>query len=831
MPTLTLLDDAMLRAGRMVPAVHRLGGGSIAMAGTQQPWRVVGSEAVVYQLRQPTGRVLALRCLLSDTHEASFADRYRALSDPATLRNLRAGGTSPIVGQIAFLPEGLSLPGSELRSVHHPIVAMDWVMGPTLIAAADRACRARDEPYLTALAQAWLSAMEILKEIQFVHGNLTGDNAMVRPREGIALVDYDTAFWPGAPTIKHLEPRPGYRHPKGVSQLAERRDDFAALVIYTSLRILSHWPDLREVHGDPASQLGGTLLFSARDLMNPAGSALFGKIRVLDDPEVQALIASLREACRKRPDDCPPFLDVVRGAATAIRHFPSSTPPPRPIGMHDNAITRQQNLSRLHGFLLAGDEDGAFHFWRTSGLIDDPQAIRDMGARIAEIEHRRAIRASRTAAEQADYVELIKQWESGKLDEEPSAAALRPIVARVRRRSDAIDRLRSALESGDAAVVGSVWPRVQTDPAASVFAARANEVISKLMGAAIAGAIERGDDASVVRAVEEAEAQGFAIGMAARRAARAAEARLDAQRRVETALASDDRAMLADMALAGELDEMGEFDAQTTKLIMRALATAHLLRAVALDEDFAIYNAYEPEIFGGSAGVPEEHAERVNMAVSRVRWLRTVRSALKQRDVTTLRTAMSAIPGQADSRLSKTEVARIQRLMRQEDALAALDAAISQGGDNRIIDALNEVELSGAVLPPDLNWDAIRGVIDRLSLIATIRRTMSTDVIDYQRLARLLAQARDEMSEDVPYLGTHLDFVQLERDVWRAAHRSRVREALKTGDDKKIAGAALPDLYGAISTLEPVERDRVQRAIDKHRNVDPLAPKEAVTTH
>src|SRR3712207_2909453 len=65
MPTLAELDAAMLRPGRSVPAVSRLGGGTIAMAGTDQPWRVVGQSAAVYQLRQPNGRVLALRCPLT----------------------------------------------------------------------------------------------------------------------------------------------------------------------------------------------------------------------------------------------------------------------------------------------------------------------------------------------------------------------------------------------------------------------------------------------------------------------------------------------------------------------------------------------------------------------------------------------------------------------------------------------------------------------------------------------------------------------------------------------------------------------------------------------
>src|SRR4051812_18314813 len=174
MPTLTLLDDAMLRAGRMAPAVKRLGGGSIAMAGSQQPWRVVGSEAVIYQLRQASGRVIALRCLLSDTPEPTLPDRYRALGSESTLKQLRAGGSSPIVGQLSYFADGINLPGSDLRSAGYALIAMNWVMGPTLIAATDRACRGRDHQYLAALAQAWLTAMEAIHQVEFVHGNLTG---------------------------------------------------------------------------------------------------------------------------------------------------------------------------------------------------------------------------------------------------------------------------------------------------------------------------------------------------------------------------------------------------------------------------------------------------------------------------------------------------------------------------------------------------------------------------------------------------------------------------------------------------------------------------------
>jgi hypothetical protein len=62
----TLYDAAMLRGPRSVPLLGRLGGGTIATISDSQPFRVVGSNAVVYQLRQATGKVVALRCWLKD---------------------------------------------------------------------------------------------------------------------------------------------------------------------------------------------------------------------------------------------------------------------------------------------------------------------------------------------------------------------------------------------------------------------------------------------------------------------------------------------------------------------------------------------------------------------------------------------------------------------------------------------------------------------------------------------------------------------------------------------------------------------------------------------
>ncbi|MGH2561730.1 MAG: hypothetical protein ACRDJH_21905, partial [Thermomicrobiales bacterium] len=301
MPTLATLDDAMRRSGRLVPAVNRLGGGMIATTGPNQPLRVVGADAVVYQLRQPSGRSFALRCLLTDHPEPGLPERYRGLASAPAVTKLRESPSSPVVGSVHYFADGLSLAGADFRSLHHPIMAMDWVDGSTLIAAVDRACRAGDTQRLDALAGAWLAAVDDLEAAGFSHGNLTADNVMVRADGRVVLVDYDTAFWPGSARPSSTESTPGYRHPAGLSTGPDRRDRYPSLLIYASLRALAHWPDLREEYGDAAETSGGALLFAPRDLADPDGSALFRAQRSIQDPPTRALIGILGEASHHRP--------------------------------------------------------------------------------------------------------------------------------------------------------------------------------------------------------------------------------------------------------------------------------------------------------------------------------------------------------------------------------------------------------------------------------------------------------------------------------------------------------------------------------------------------
>jgi len=870
MPTLDDLDAAMLRPARSAPAISRLGGGTVLLAGTDQPWRVVGRSAAVYQLRQPGGRTLALRCPLADPEalDPGLAERYRALAVAPALAPLRAAG-GPLVDRIAVFPQGLALPAHDFRSTSHPVIAMDWVPGPTLLAAADRAARAGDGSTLEALAESWAAAIAALAGAGFSHGDLAADNALVPPGEGVVLVDYDQSAWSGSPDpppsgeFGPPVPGPGYAHPSPETPAGGKRDHFPALVVYASLRLLARWPELRQEHGDPAGRGGGVLLFAAGDLADPHGSPLFARLDELDDPIGRELTAVVREACRERPGATPPLAEIVsrlrrverggRPAApppaaawptdwSAWPERPSGAPPsherrpPRPAPRPDaprlprpaldpppwpdprlgappppalDRPARQRLLTRLNSLLLAGDDGAAWRLWTESGLDRDPEAVRDLGPKLANVG-RRLLAGARAPAEADDPTAGHRPWH-GAVPGRGGPAAEPPTVEAARRRA-LVERLADALDREDERAVLRVWPELRGDPIASHLAIRAEAVLAAAAGAAVAAAIADGDDEDVVASVAEAEEHGVAVGAEARRAARAAAERTATRQALREAAAADDRPALAALALSGRLGEIGRLEPGERRAALRALAWPHLERALAADDDAAILAAADDDLFAeGHALTPQQRA-RIDLARTRTAWLHETRAALRRRDPAALRAALVKPPPGAEARLSRVERGRIARLTARQEAADELARALRDGPDSAILAALSRVEAAGAPLPEALDWAAVRGVVDRVSLAESIRAAAAADPPDYARLARLLPAARAAMVEGGAGLGPDLDFARLETDVLRAAHLARLREALATDDDAEIAAAAHPDPYDAFARLPVAQRERVERA-------------------
>lgn len=843
MPTLAVLDQLMLRAGPAVPAISRLGGGTIATAAEGQPWRVIGLDAAVYQLRQPSGRVIALRCPLADTFERSFPDRYRALATDPRLRPLRDHPDSPFPGQIVFMPDGLALPAVELRSAPHPVIASDWVMGPTVLQAADRACRAGDTGALRTLAEAWLAVVEAIAFHDFVHGDLSADNAVVRPGGGIALVDYDAATWPGSPPFPpSAHANPNYAHPTGQpAPSPEARDRFAALVVYASLRALAERPQLRPQFGDPTTEPGGALLFSPWDLVDPAESAVFSALVGLES-ETSALVRALRSACTGRADAVPALRDVVaqsaggrRGAAPTApargepagrRAFTGRGRVRKPSDASDETRDRQAKITRLNSLLMTGDDEGAVRHWLGSGLVDDPEVVRDYGTRLAEIEARLARSRSTAAAAERDQDAPFRLWEPAGFASPAPPLPVPPSVEAAQRRASQIEQLRRALDAHDMATVAALWPGLRGDPLAAALAIRVTDALRAVMGQTIADADARGDDAVLLAAIRDAEEAGVPIDAAARRAARAAATRIETRGRLHDAIAVDDRTVLADLVLSGRLGELGSVDRATARAAMRALHWPLLEAALQSDDDLRIVSAYdaEPDLFEGEGVLSREQRARVDLARSRIVWLNEVRIALRNREAKTLQMALPAAPPGALERLSEVERRRVDRLTRKEDAVARLARALKQGPDRAIIAALADVKAAGATLPDVLDWAAVRGVEDRLSLAEALREAAAADPPDYERLAILLPAARAAAREAGGTgggggLDDGLDFELLELDVLRAAHVTRLREAIASDDDAVIAAAADPDPYQAVRVLAPPQRARVERALRAQRAV------------
>lgn len=746
MPTIATFDHAMLRPGRNLAAFRALGGGSITMAGADQPFRIVGHEAVIYRLENAAPGYIALRCFLNDKLDNAVLARYQRLSKDSTLRRLRASEHSPLVQFVHLFPDGLLLPGPDFRSASEPVIAMEWIEGPTLIEAVDRAARQREHRVLHALANSWLRAVVANREVEFSHGALTGQNVMVDLDRGPVFVDYDTAWWPGAVSVSKQKPPASYAHPRGSASAPERRDDFAALLIYVSLRALAIDPSLRDEFGDPPARIDGALLFGTADLATPNKSELFERLRRLDDDEFQALLGILWEACRSPVDAVPPIDDVWQAAHAVVTEIRSPVIAPAP-SLPSVAAAAEASW---YGVAVETDQD------------------------------RRA----------AEFIQAV------------------------------VDR--------DGAVVVELWSVVRQSPEIAPYAIQATNLASEQISQRIAKGMDVQDDSEIVAAVEQAQTLTIAVTPQARRAYRRALRQVDLRATLIDALEQDDRQQLSDMAVSGELDEIRGVSRSAEHAVRFAIKWQHLQQALDTDDDEQILGCSLEELLTETGYLSQEDKDRIALAQGRRRWLQNVRSALTARDAVKLAELFAAKPAGADDLLGPSEKRRTSRLIAQRRAGIRLQEALATGDDRKLVDAMNDIETTGAPLPVDLDWNSIQKVADRLSIVATIRRAAKSNPPDYARLGRMLPAAREAFGSATPYLGHGLDFAALELDVRRAAHRERLREALRTGDQQTILTAASPDPYGAIDTLDPHEQQQVAAILARSRASNPLdAPQNA----
>ncbi len=924
MPTLESLDAAMLAPDRWVIALPRLGGGQIAATG-RQLFRLAGTDAAVYQLRQANGRALALRVPYTDTLNPTIADAWRRIGTDPALAPLRDGKSAILVGDTQLVPDALIVPGPDSRLKRYPLMAMSWVMAPTLLTTVIRAAAASDGAYIGQLATAWAGTVDRLQTASFAHGDLTGDNILVRPGIDLALVDYDTAEWPGHVAGPLTRSPSAYTHPRANASVGARaRDPFAALLIYTSLRVLAEHPELRASHGDDGTRPNGALLFSTWDLQNPGSSELMGQVRQLTrDPATLNALTRLIETCATTPEDIPTLAEILRPRSAAATSRPAPTrpapparrelpqsesvsapergasswsgtartapqaapaPAPRPAPpsrerLADSRVTeatpsqagpararqsppqagppapaageratmapaaqmptrprtapsqelvRSADREQLKRLIQRGETDAILAHWREHRLTDDETAVRLFGDQIRNLEREAAIGDAQRAAQNNDTVQFLRLWHRHNLASFPPAKRLQPIAEVARRRSEAADRVRSAIATRDVGTVARYWPSLKGDSLVGDLGIPAADALQVHFGDQIGSALAHGDDDALIEAVRIGETQGVIVPLQTRRALRAAQTRSTTRTQLDDAIRQHDHEALADLLISGRLAEIGDIAPETNRRALQALAWPHLMAAMDADRDDAILGAYDATLFdvrgSGSDILSTRERARVNLATRRLAWLTDVRGALRDRDTRALGRAFADVPDGALTRLSAVERRRIERLASREEAASTLAAAIGSGDDVAIVSALTQVASIGGSLPDELDWAAVRGVVDRVTLAEAIREAMAQDPPDAARLARLLPVARAAAEAEPDR--TDIDFAELEREVLRAAHMNRMRTAIVTDDDDVIATAATPDPFGAIDRLPAEQKERVERALAVRAKATGNAPKD-----
>jgi len=284
-----------------------------------------GNFAFIYKCQTP-GRLLALRCLRS-APPSDLAERCRQITEFRTRQGCKYLAECRYFDDALYVPIGT-------QGQYYPVIAMEWVEGKTLLAAAEALAKTRNRRALKNLADRWSTMIMEMTAHQVVHGDLQPDNIHVPPGDSsLVLLDYDTLVVPGFTEIKSPGLfSEGYVHPmysrSGIFRgFDPHMDDFGAIVILLSLRALAQSP---EFFGRWTTQ---NLLLSHHDLEYPDQSNAFDVLEASVDAQVSHLAHALRQECRSACETGQLRFATCARAETsfAFVDVPSSLAPNAPL--------------------------------------------------------------------------------------------------------------------------------------------------------------------------------------------------------------------------------------------------------------------------------------------------------------------------------------------------------------------------------------------------------------------------------------------------------------------------------------------------------------------
>jgi hypothetical protein len=753
--TLLRYQNALSRP--TVPLLSRLGA-RVEIDHTKLPVAVVGTNSVVFRLTQDSGQKLSLRLPLDEHGAAEWEVRYGSLAafERGTL-------DSRLSRRFEVHRHAVSVATADGHDVT-PVTALvsEWIEGPTLIAAADRAARAGNVQILRALAGAVRDAINELRRTGFVHGDITAQNLIVGTNGQIAFIDLDTASWPNSPLGSTGSGSPGYRHPAGATSTT-LRDSFPLLVLYASLIALAENPDRRRSWGDPISTPNAVLLLSEWDLGAPDNSECFRDITRQSGREVSRLFLALQRVLHDGPESIERHLSAIPSLA--------------PIAKIESTGTSSTSAWDLNA------------------------AVRRVRSRF---DSKEAPPATNVPAPEHPTWTVPAAVEPAAMDDDRGVVELR-------------EAFIQALADHSEGEVAVLWAKVSRDPVARTMTMQMEELYATTLSERIDRENKQGRDALVISIAEEARMRNIALPTSARTQIRAAKDRTAVRLRLDQALESDSREELTDLAVSGQLVVLGDADRKSLVRVLQALEWPLLERALETDDDRIILNTYDEELFGDSDALPKSVVRRVELARARLQWADRVRAALHQRLASEVTALFDSTPDRAESHLSASERKRAHKIVEQHRAMRQLAESIQSGDEAEIVSALATVERVGARLGQHFPWHAIRDVLERVSLIEDIMDAAKSRPVDHAKLAQLIPAAKAIGLDKDPRLGGEYAIESLQTKLIQAAHLRRLRTAIMLDDDVRIVGTALPDVYDVLDELTDTERKRVAGAIRSQR--------------
>ena len=828
------VSDPEIKEGEVELVHHTTNHGVIS-----GPWGMEGGFAIVYKFKTKSGKLRALRCFKKPM-PTDIRQRYEQIE--AYFRT----HINAFTAGFKYHDPGIMVQAGNQKYTS-PLIEMEWVEGTTLLAKVDELCQTQDRVALGQIANQWLVLLRALRAAKIAHGDLAGNNVMVRPDGRLVLIDYDGVYIPSFAGMHAVAlGQPDYQHPQ-VMQRAfnDQMDNFSALLIYLALLALHVRPELWQAHTqrDQGKLLNENLLFKREDFSNPKQSALFKELERLKHQDLKSLLLLFKQACQQDISQVmlpPALMDpdadkksalvqleqairstdderIVKAWIAILAHYP-------PAQVHRPRVElAEQRNKAYHQFkeALRSDDDEQITAIYDAKLLDNYARVSAPDRQRLDLARRRwsALQSYRQAV-RTDDDDLIMVGYHTLLDGYPKLLhAERQRLDLARKRQAALQRWQQALKSNDDERISAAYdvifngsPKVLATDWQRLELAKKRQAALQQFRQSLLGC-----DDEVIIAAYDVILDGYPQVLATERQ------RLELAKKRQAALMAFRKALWGKnepqivAAYDPVLDNYSKIlpiEWQQLEIARRCLAMPSLVRkATQADDDEMIAAVYDLALVRPFTAFTTTEQQRINLAQQRVAALQLYRQVLKlDDDIQILAAYKTILDGCRNVQTSERH--RHGLAQQRSAALQRFRQALMSTDEQRIV----------ASYDPLLN--------DNHNILGVERQTLelARRCVAMPALVRKTLQADDDEAimsvYDLALVRPFTAFTTTEQQRISLAQRRRAclrsfRTALASKDEQQIVSAydSLLDGYKVIQSAERQQLDLARRCVAMPRLV------------